>query len=142
MFKRLCYLDVFVSKKVSSHFWGGQPHVCLFQGFQSALADVLVHVVPCGCGSKLTRRGFAGVGPCFHLSGFQCVPFWYRFFDPQPYVVQRCHSARAQSAKGRGWPPVATAEDAEAEGREGELLAMENLKAHLKAHRSLRRLLS
>ena len=24
----------------------------------------------CGCGSKLTRRGYAGFGPCFHLPGF------------------------------------------------------------------------
>ena len=23
-----------------------------------------------GCGSKLNRRGYAGVGPCFHLPGF------------------------------------------------------------------------
>ena len=23
-----------------------------------------------GCGSKLTRRGYAGFGPCFHLPGF------------------------------------------------------------------------
>ena len=26
--------------------------------------------VPHGCGSKLYRRGYAGVGPCFHLPGF------------------------------------------------------------------------
>ena len=25
-----------------------------------------------GCGSKLNSRGYAGVGPCFHLPGFQC----------------------------------------------------------------------
>ena len=24
-----------------------------------------------GCGSKLNRRGYAGVGPCVHLPGFQ-----------------------------------------------------------------------
>ena len=36
-----------------------------------------------GCGSKLNRRGCAGVGPCFHLPR---VPFWYRFFEPQPFV--------------------------------------------------------
>ena len=26
--------------------------------------------VPCGCGSKSNRRGYAGFGPCFHLPGF------------------------------------------------------------------------
>ena len=37
---------------------------------------------PNGCGSKLHRRGYAGVGPCFHLPGFHSG---YRFCEPQPY---------------------------------------------------------
>ena len=30
----------------------------------------IVNNYPYGCGSKLNRRGYAGVGPCFHLPGF------------------------------------------------------------------------
>ena len=36
-----------------------------------------------GCGSKLNRRGYAGVGPCFHLPGFH---FGTGFLE-QPYVI-------------------------------------------------------
>ena len=32
----------------------------------------LVLGIAYGCGSKLTRRGYAGFGPCFHLPGFHC----------------------------------------------------------------------
>ena len=37
-----------------------------------------------GCGSKLSRWGYAGFGPCFHLPGFN-VPFRASvFFEPPP----------------------------------------------------------
>ena len=42
---------------------------------------------PFGCGSKFNRRGYAGVGPCSPLTR---VPFWYRFFEPQPFGSGKC----------------------------------------------------
>ena len=37
-----------------------------------------------GCGSKLTRRGYAVL---VHVSTSQGKPFWYRFFEPLPFIL-------------------------------------------------------
>ena len=42
-----------------------------------------------GCGSKLSRRGYAGFLPCFHFIG---VPFWYRF-------LSHCHMSKYSTLK-------------------------------------------
>ena len=47
--------------------------------------------IPTWAGSKLNRRGYAGFGPCFHLPGFH---FGYRFFEPQPYILECPESFR------------------------------------------------
>ena len=50
----------------------------------SQCVDIYIYIyIIHGCGSKLNRRGYAGFGPCFHLTR---VPLWYRFFEPQPYI--------------------------------------------------------
>ena len=42
--------------------------------------------IPFGCGSKLNRRGYAGFG-FWSMFPLARVPFWYRFFEPQPFMV-------------------------------------------------------
>ena len=60
------------------------PSTCSMRG--SFVSAVVVHTL-CfpthGCGSKLTRRGYAGFGPCVHLPGQPILG--YRFFEPQPH---------------------------------------------------------
>ena len=49
---------------------------CAFEVLKVHLETPNVHIYiyiygpSYGCGSKLNRRGYAGVGPCFHLPGF------------------------------------------------------------------------
>ena len=45
---------------------------------------------PNGCGSKLNSRGYAGVGPCFHLPGFHFgTGFWSHSQITKPTVLLR-----------------------------------------------------
>ena len=61
-----------------------------------AVGDTVIH----GCGSKLNRRGYAGIGPCFHLPGFR---FGTGFLSPSHMSGQG--EVRASFATSQKQPP-------------------------------------
>ena len=50
-----------------------------------------------GCGSKLSRRGYAGVGPCFHLAGFRFGGFLSLRSIPRKLSASGASRARSHS---------------------------------------------
>ena len=55
-----------------------------------ACNNFAARALPCGCGSKLNWRGYAGFGPCVHLPRFH---FGSGFFEPQPCLSMSIHGA-------------------------------------------------